>query len=144
MKPKNFLNQLQNDEIVAAIRQAEKQTSGEIRVFISSGEPEDAIKAAQAEFTRLGMDKTAEKNGVLIYVAPHVHKFAVIGDAGVHQKCGETFWTAVAAEMSGHFKKERFTEGIMHGVKEAGSLLARHFPHKSDDRNELPDEIAGD
>jgi uncharacterized membrane protein len=144
MRAKEFLSQLQHDEIVAAIRQAEKTTSGEMRVFISRHEPEDAVKAAQAAFARLGMDKTPEKNGVLIYVAPRAHKFAVIGDAGVHTKCGDEFWTKVAAEMTGHFKRGEFTGGILHGIKKAGELLAEHFPRKAGDRNKLPDEIAGD
>jgi uncharacterized membrane protein len=144
MKTKEFLNRLQHDEIVDAIRKAEKTTSGEIRVFISRHEPEDPVKAAQAEFTRLKMDKTPEKNGVLIYVAPRAHKFAVIGDAGVHERCGDEFWTRVAAEMTGHFKQGGFTEGILHGIKKAGELLAQHFPRKAGDRNKLPDEIAGD
>ena len=144
MKPKHFISQLQHDEIVDAIRKAEKTTSGEIRVFISRHEPEDPVKAAQAEFTRLKMDKTPEKNGVLIYVAPRAHKFAVIGDAGVHERCGDEFWTRVAAEMTGHFKQGGFTEGILHGIKKAGELLAQHFPRKAGDRNKLPDEIAGD
>jgi len=144
MKTKEFLNQLQHDEIVDAIRKVEKTTSGEIRVFISRHEPEDPVKAAQAEFARLKMDKTPEKNGVLIYVAPRAHKFAVIGDTGVHQRCGDEFWTRVAAEMTGHFKRGEFTEGILHGTRKAGELLAEHFPRKAGDRNRLPDDIAGD
>ncbi len=144
MKAKEFLSQLQHDEIVTAIQKVEKTTSGEIRVFISRHEPDDPVKAAQVEFARLKMDKTPEKNGVLIYVAPRAHKFAVIGDAGVHERCGDEFWTRVAAEMTGHFKRGEFTEGILHGVKKAGELLAEHFPRKAGDRNHLPDDIAGD
>ncbi len=144
MRAKKFLNQLQHDDIVGAIRKAEKKTSGELRVFISRHEPEDVIAAAQAEFTRLGMTKTTEKNGVLIYVAPRARKFAIIGDAGVHEHCGDQFWQAVAAEMTGHFKKTRFTEGIIHGIQKAGELLAQHFPGKPDDSNQLPDDIAHD
>jgi uncharacterized membrane protein len=144
MKPKHFLSQLQHDEIVAAIRAAELKTSGELRVFITRHEPADAVAAAQTQFAHLGMDKTREKNGVLIYVAPRAHKFAVIGDAGVHKLCGDEFWTRVAAEMSGHFKKGEFTLGLLHGVKKAGDLLAEHFPRRPDDKNELPDDIAED
>ena len=144
MKPKEFLSQLQNDEIVAAIRAAEQKTSGEIRVFISRHKPEDPIAAAQTQFAQLGMDKTKEKNGVLIFVAPSAHKFAVIGDAGVHAHCGNEFWQQVAAEMSGRFKKGEFTSGIIHAIKKAGDLLAKHFPHRPDDKNELPDDIARD
>ncbi len=144
MKAKEFLNRLQHDEIVAAIRHAEQQTSGEIRVFITRHDPLDPIAAAQTQFTRLGMHRTSEKNGVLIYVAPRVHKFAVIGDVAVHQRCGDQFWSRTAAEMSAHFKKGGFTEGIVHGIKKAGELLAQQFPRGPGGKNELPDDIAGD
>jgi uncharacterized membrane protein len=144
MKPKQFLNQLRHDDIVAAIRTAERQTSGEIRVFISHKKMNDAVAAAQATFVRLGMSKTHERNGVLIFVAPLGRSFAVIGDEGVHQRCGDAFWRAMAAEMAGYFKKAEFTEGILHGVRKAGKLLAAHFPHRPGDRNELPDGVAHD
>lgn len=144
MKARDFLSQLEHEDIVAAIRKAEKKTSGEIRVFISRKEPVDSIAAAQVQFTELGMEKTEEKNGVLIFVAPRVRKFAVIGDAGVHARCGDGFWNAVAAEMSGHFKKGKFTDGIIHGIHKAGELLAEHFPRKPGGSNQLPDEIAHD
>ena len=80
MKEQAFIEQLQNDQIVAAVRAAEAKTSGEIRVFISRKETSDPLAAAQAEFTRMGMTKTAERNGVLIYVAPRSQKFAILGD----------------------------------------------------------------
>lgn len=144
MKPKEFLNRLEHDKIVAAIGNAEKKTSGEIRVFISRHNPDDAMVAAQEQFARLKMYKTREKNAVLIFVAPAAHKFAVIGDAGVHSRCGEVFWREVAAEMSGRFKKGEFTSGILHAIEKAGDLLAQHFPHRADDKNELPDDIAHD
>lgn len=144
MKPKEFINQLEHDRIVAAIHAAEKKTSGEIRVFISRHDPPDAIAAAQAHFNEMGMAKKAEKNGVLIFVAPRAHKFAVIGDAGVHQKCGDEFWRALAAEMTGHFKRGAFTEGLVHAITKAGDLLAEHFPRRASDKNELSDEIEHD
>jgi uncharacterized membrane protein len=142
MKAKHFFNQLQHDEIVAAIRQAEKKTSGEIRVFVSRHEPEDALAAARHQFDRLGMHRTRNRNGVLIFVAPQARKFAVIGDAGVHERCGEGFWQKMAEEMTGRFKQGEFTQGILHGIKKAGELLAEHFPPGPDDKNEQPDEIA--
>src|SRR5579863_7180203 len=104
MKPKEFISKLDHDKIVAAIRAAEQKTSGEIRVFISRHNPEDPVAAAQRDFNKLGMGKTKEKNGVLIFVAPQARKFAVIGDSGVHVRCGDEFWRALAAEMTGHFK----------------------------------------
>jgi uncharacterized membrane protein len=144
MKPKEFLSRLEHDQIVGAIQRAEKKTSGEIRVFISGHEPEDAVKAAQKHFDELGMHRATEKNGVLIFVAPHARKFAVIGDAGVHQRCGDAFWSALAAEMTGHFKKGAFTEGLIHAINKAGELLAEHFPRKTDDKKKRPDGIEED
>jgi uncharacterized membrane protein len=144
MKARDFLNQLHHDNIIAAIREAELKTSGEIRIFISRHEPDDPVAAAQAEFMRLGMDKTKEKNGVLIFVAPRARKFAIIGDTGVHARCGDEFWTQVAAEMTGHFKKSEFTQGILHAIHKAGELLARHFPRHPGDKNQLPDDIVHD
>jgi len=144
MKMNEFLKQLRHEDIVAAIRQTELKTSGEIRVFISHKKVEDAVAAGQAAFMRMGMDKTRHRNAVLLFVAPRVHKFAVIGDQAVHEKCGDVFWQALAAEMSGHFKKSDFTEGVLHGVRKAGELLAAHFPRHRGDTNELPDQVEHD
>jgi uncharacterized membrane protein len=144
MKVKDFLKQVRHDDIVAAIRKAELSTSGEIRVFISHKKVDDAVAAGQEAFLRMGMSKTRHRNGVLIYVAPKAHKFAVIGDQAVHEKCGDVFWQALAAEMSGHFKKSDFTEGILHGVRKAGELLAAHFPRHRGDTHELPGQLEQD
>lgn len=144
MHEKEFLKHLRHEDIVAAIHEAEQLTSGEIRVFISRKEIQDPVAAAQEVFVHLGMEKTRERNGVLIFVAPRARKFAVIGDEGVHAKCGDAFWQELAKAMTDHFRKSEFTPGIIHGVKRAGELLAQHFPHRSDDRNELPDDIAHD
>ena len=144
MNANEFLNQLRHDDIVAAIREAEQMTSGEIRVFVSHRRTDEPIAAAQESFTRLGMNNTRERNGVLIFVAPRTRKFAVIGDAGIHKKCGNGFWQAVAEELSSHFKKAEFTEGVIYGVRKAGELLAQHFPRRPDDKNELPDRVAHD
>ncbi len=144
MKPKEFISQLDEAKIVAAIAEAEGRTSGEIRVFLSKKSPTDAVAAAQRAFDQLGMARTRERNGVLLFVAPQAQKFAIIGDAGVHQRCGDAFWKALADEMSGHFRKSEFTAGLVHGIRKAGDLLAGHFPRQPDDVNELPDEIARD
>ena len=144
MKHREFLNQIQNDDIVAAIQAAEAKTSGEIRVFISHKKVEDPIVAAKEIFEKLGMTKTTERNGVLIFVAPRAQKFAVIGDTNVHKLCGESFWQEVANEMTGHFRRSEFTQGIIHGIHKAGALLAKHFPRKSTDTNQLPDRVEHD
>jgi uncharacterized membrane protein len=144
MTARGFLKQLRHNDIVAAIREAEKKTSGELRVFISRKPVADAVAAAQAHFLQMGMERTRERNGVLIFVAPRSRQFAVIGDRGVHERCGESFWRELATEMSGHFAKSEFTTGIVSGLNKAGELLARHFPRRPDDVNELPDEVAHD
>src|SRR3974390_2412337 len=144
MKPRKFLDQLRHDEIVAAIREAEQKTSGEIRVFVSRKPVLDPLTEAQSHFLEMHMDKTRDRNGVLIFVAPHSHKFAVVGDTAVHAKCGEEFWQELTKEMSHYFRDSQFTIGIIHGVHKAGELLAQHFPHRPDDENELSDEVEHD
>ncbi|HZV33077.1 MAG TPA: TPM domain-containing protein [Verrucomicrobiae bacterium] len=144
MKARDFLKELHQEKIVAAIHKAEKRTTGEIRVFISRHEPSDPIAAAQGQFTRMGMEKTADRNGVLIYVAPRVRKFAIIGDSGVHQRCGQEFWEKVAAEMTDHFKQSNFTDGIVHAIQKSGELLSQHFPAKGSHPNQLSDDVEHD
>lgn len=144
MRAKEFLSKLQQSEIAAAIREAEQKTSGEIRVFVSRKTVDDSIAAATAEFERLGMTRTRQRNGVLIYVAPRSQKFAVLGDEAVHQRCGAEFWKTLAAQMEEQFRNQEFTRGIVLAVNKAGDLLAKEFPRRADDRNELPDKVAGD
>jgi uncharacterized membrane protein len=141
MSTHKFIKQLRENEIVAAIRAAERKTSGELRVFISRQTVTDPVVAAQKEFTRLGMERTRERNAVLIYLAPGPRKFAVIGDRGVHARCGDAFWQELARSMTAHFRASEFTEGIIRGIKRAGELLAEHFPRRPDDDNELPDRV---
>jgi uncharacterized membrane protein len=128
MHPKTLSKHLDHDGIVAAIRDTEHKTTGQIRVSISPKHVEDAVAAAQAEFARLGMNQSPLRNGVLIFVAPRAHKFAVIGDEAVHARCGDEFWRQLAAAMADYFRKSAFTPGLIHGVQKAGELLALHFP----------------
>jgi uncharacterized membrane protein len=144
MKPKEFLDKLSDDAVVAAIGQAEARTSGEIRVFVSHRKVDDPVAAAHAQFARLKMDRTRDRNGVLIFVAPTSQTFAIVGDAGVHERCGQGFWTAVAAEMRERFARAEWTDGVVHAIRKAGDLLAEHFPRRADDVNELPDRVERD
>ena len=132
---------IEDARIVAAIAAAEKRTSGEIRVYISSRKVAEPMRAAEKQFERMNMTRTARRNGVLIFLAPASHTFAVIGDQGIHAKCGDTFWQELAAAMSERFKQGDFTQGLVLGIERAGALLARHFPRETDDQNELPDRI---
>ena len=141
MRTKEFLGKLEHDRIARAIATAEAKTSGEIRVFIQRGNVADAVSDARDQFERLGMTQTRERNAVLVFVAPRAQKFAVIGDRGVYEKCGQPFWEALTQAMRPHFEAQHFTDAIVHAVQEAGSLLAQHFPRRPDDRNELPDAV---
>jgi len=125
-----------------AIHEAESKTSGEIRVLIQRGKlNSDPLAAAQRKFHRLGMHKTHQRNAVLIFVAPRVHKFAVVGDNAIHEKCGDEFWQLVVEKMRTHFLTENFSDALIEAVKEIGTVLASHFPKTSGDTNELPDDI---
>jgi len=144
MKASDFLNRLEHDAIVKEINGVESKIRGEIRVFISRKEADDAVGAAQKMFHHLGMEKSPERNGVLLFVAPRVRKFAVIGDTAVHERCGDKFWKEVTYEMSLYFGRGEFTEGILHGVRRAGKLLAEHFPRHPGDKKQAPGDIAHD
>jgi uncharacterized membrane protein len=142
MRTHNFIRQLEHDRIVDAIKKAEAKTSGQIRVFLQRGKfEEDALIRAQKKFMQLGMEKTAERNAVLIMVAPRMQKFAVIGDEGVHARCGEHFWQELVARMRQHFLREDFTEALLEAVEATGALLAKYFPRTGPAPNELPDEV---
>ena len=129
--------------IVKAIRQAEKSTSGEVRVFVESRCPwMDAIDRAAELFFRLKLDKTEQRNGVLVYVAMKDRQLAVFGDEGIHQKVGTDYWNKLVTEMLASFNKEDYGKGIAESVIQIGDALHTYFPYDRDtDKNELPDDI---
>jgi uncharacterized membrane protein len=137
----SFFSQLDNDRIVSAIGDAEKRSSGEIRVHVTKRKPDDLEARARRRFELLGMTRTAERNGVLFYIAPTARQFQILGDAGIHEKCGPDFWKEVAAEMEESFRRGEFTEGIIRGVARVGDVLERHFPRGAADRDELANVI---
>ncbi len=142
MRTKEFLSKLDHDRIIRAIRDAESKTSGQIRVFIQRGElDDDPLPIAQRKFQRLGMHKTRQRNAVLIFVAPRAHKFAVVGDQRIHEKCGDPFWKRLVESMGAHFRGEQFSSAIVEAIEETGRVLAAHFPKDPTSSNELPDEI---
>jgi uncharacterized membrane protein len=146
VKVQAFKAAVDRGRIVAAIRDAEARSTGEVRVHVSGRKVADVEKAAAAQFEALGMTKTARRNGVLIYVAPASQKFAVIGDTAIHAQCGPGFWQEIAQAMSEDFHAGRFTDGLVKGVARAGDELARHFPQSAarPDTNELPDDVTED
>lgn len=143
-RKKKFFPEEDTRLIVKAIRQAEKSTSGEVRVFVESRCPwMDAIDRAAEIFFRLKMDKTEQRNGTLVYVAMKDRQLAVFGDEGIHQKVGTEYWNKRVAEMLASFNKEDHAKGIAECVIQIGEALQTHFPFNRDtDKNELPDEIA--
>ena len=142
MRTREFLSKLEHDRVIQAIHEAESKTSGEIRLLIQRGKlKSDPLVAAQRKFHALGMHKTRERNAVLIFVAPRVHKFAVVGDQAIHERCGDELWQRVVERMRTHFQHEKFNDALIEAVNEIGTVLERHFPKTVSDTNELPDDV---
>jgi uncharacterized membrane protein len=137
-----FLSKEQQKAIEDAIKSAEHNTSGEIRVHIENEVKEDVLDRAAYMFKMLKMHKTAERNGVLFYLAVKTKKFAIIGDAGINKRVPENFWDNIKERMLEQFSDGKFTEGLVLGLKMAGEQLKKHFPYQKDDVNELSDEIS--
>ncbi|MFS8615610.1 MAG: TPM domain-containing protein [Solitalea sp.] len=129
------------ERIKKAIQQAENNTSGEIRVCAEKHCTEEILDRAAWYFDQLDMQKTAARNGVLIYIAIEDRQFAIIGDAGINAIVGDRFWNETRDTMISFFKRGELTEGLVAGIEKAGQALAAHFPRQADDRNELPDDI---
>lgn len=144
MKQKEFVSKLDQELISKGISQAEEKSSGEIRVYVTRRKSENVMATAQEEFHRLGMEKTKYRNGVLLFIMPVNRSFAIVGDEGIHQKCGDVFWQETRDAMVVLLKEERFTDAILAGVNRAGEVLARYFPRDADDKNELPNEVVTD
>lgn len=142
MKASSFFTKEQQAHIREAITEAEKETSGEIRVHIETRLSGDILDRASWIFKRIGMHQTKERNGVLFYLAVRNRKFAIIGDAGLNAKVSEGFWDKIKGIMEDDFREKNFTEGLAKGILMAGNQLREHFPHLATDVNELSDEIS--
>jgi uncharacterized membrane protein len=128
--------------IQKAVADAEKNTSGEIRVCMEKTCSDNPLDRAVKYFAQLEMHKTKLRNGVLIYVATVDRKFAIIGDAGINNVVPADFWDGTKEAMLNHFKYGNLVEGIVTGITGAGDQLKKYFPHLLNDKNELPDDIA--
>lgn len=130
--------------VVDSIRQAEKHTSGEVRVHLEDHCKQDPVKRAIEVFEKLDMHKTAARNGVLFYLAVQDHKFAIVGDKGIDKMVPDDFWDHIKDDMQTAFRKGDFVGGLSRGILEAGKVLSDHFPYAGDDKdiNELPDELS--
>ena len=139
---KDQLTNKEKELIVSAIKSAEKRTSGEIQVHIDNHCQEDVLDRAAHIFKVLKMHQTKERNGVLFYMAIKDHKFAVLGDAGINQKVGDSFWDDTKDLMLNYFKENQIAKGLSEGILMAGEQLAQFFPYQKNDKNELSDDIS--
>ncbi|HEY6160316.1 MAG TPA: TPM domain-containing protein [Bacteroidia bacterium] len=136
-----FFTEEQKTSIRKAIEQAERNTSGEIRVHIDERCKGDVVECAQKVFAKLKMHHTRERNAVLFYLAVKDRQFAIYGDEGIHEKVKDDFWNSVRDKMLERFKQGQFTEGLCEGIIEAGMQLQKYFPHRDDDKDELSNEV---
>ena len=141
-KIEEFLTKAEEKEIVSAIKIAETNTSGEIRIHIEASSEKAHYERALEVFQLLEMHKTKDANGVLIYVAVKDHKFVICGDKGINDVVPENFWDATKDIIQNQFKKGNFKQGIVDGILKAGAELQSHFPWQADDENELSNEIS--
>ena len=137
-----LISEKEEKAIIAAIKEAELNTSGEVQVHIESHCKIDVLDRASKVFSVLKMHKTKLRNGVLFYVAIKDHKFAILGDVGINQVTPEDFWEVIKEKMTEYFVKGEVSAGICEGIKMAGQELKEHFPYQDDDVNELPDEVS--
>lgn len=144
MKASTFFTREQQEAIVRAIGEAEHATSGEIRVHLETSCKADVLDEAAWLFRKVGMHKTADRNGVLIYFAINERRFAIIGDTGINSVVPLGFWDEIRDHMKKRFSENMFTEGLTEGIIMAGMQLKEHFPHSKDDINEITDTISFD
>lgn len=137
-----MLSNLEQQQVVQAIAAAEKNTSGELRVHIEKVCTQDPMQRAVAVFEQLGMQRTAERNGVLIYLALESTQLAIIGDKGINEKVPSDFWDSTRDLMIKHFKEGQITTGLCAAISEAGAQLAAYFPYQDNDQNELSNDIS--
>lgn len=138
-----FLSASEREHVINAIKEAERQTSGEVRVYIESRcRFVDPLDRAAELFWSLKMDQTEQRNGVLIYVAVKDHQMAVLGDEGIHKKVGDAFWNEEVKKMREHFKQQHYMDALVLVIRDIGVALHQHFPfYQEKDKNELPDDI---
>jgi len=142
MKAADFFRKEEKEQITFAIKEAEKNTSGEIRVHLELTCNEDVLDRASYLFEKLKMHKTHLRNGVLFYLAVTDRKFAILGDAGINKVTPEDFWDHIKNKVLNYFSEDKFAEGLSEGIKMTGEALKENFPYQKDDVNELSDEIS--
>jgi uncharacterized membrane protein len=142
--PRFFFSAKEKDHIIKCIRETEKETSGEIRIHLARKINREILHDASRTFERIGMTKTHLRNGVMIYFAVKNRQFAILGDAGIHEKMSDDCWKEISAKMESHFRNDDFAGGMEYGIKRIGDTLKEHFPYKPENGNGLPDDISFD
>jgi len=142
MSVRNFFTTQEKEDITIAIKNAELDTSGEIRVHIENTCKGEVKDQAAYFFEKLEMHKTEQRNGVLFYLAVKNRKFAILGDIGINHVVEDNFWDDIRDHMLNHFRENNFVDGLVEGISMAGQQLKKHFPYQTDDVNELSDEIS--
>ena len=141
-KVEDFLTTAEEQQVIEAIRDAEKNTSGEIRVHLEKWTEKDALERAKEVFYFLKMDETKQQNGVLFYVAVADKKFSILGDKNIDNAVPDDFWNSIKNNVIQQFSNGNYVDGLKQGIAETGQKLKEFFPYQSDDSNELSDEIS--
>lgn len=142
LNSKNFFSKEEQDIVVNAIKAAELNTSGEIRVHVENYCFGNSLTKAEKVFLKLGMQNTKDRNGILIYIAAVSRKIAIVGDKGIHEKLGKTYWDKIVNGIVESFRGDKKAEGLAKGIIDCGEQLKQYFPYQSDDKNELNDSIS--
>lgn len=137
-----FFSAAEESQIVDAIRRAENNTSGEIRVHVEVGAQAPALAVARRIFRELKMDQTKDRNGILILLAVDRREFAILGDEGIDKVVDKDFWNEERDLLQRHFRQGKFADGIAAAIEQVGIRLKEFFPYQTDDVNELPDEVS--
>ena len=142
MNASAFFSDEEKKRLKEAITKAELDTSGEIRIHVETSIKGNVLDRAATVFAKLKMHKTELRNGVLFYLAIKNHVFAILGDAGINKAVSENFWDVIKETMESYFRNSDFTGGLCRGIEMAGEALKTHFPHHTNDKNELSDEVS--
>jgi uncharacterized membrane protein len=141
ISPKKFFTKEEREEILKAIEEAEKKTTGEIALHLVKKVKGDIFERGKEAFFRLGLYKTLRRNAVLFFISTGQRKFAILADEGIDRKVPENFWKEIAFEIEENFKKGNFAEGLLRAIKITGEKLSEYFPYEETDINEIPDQI---
>jgi uncharacterized membrane protein len=140
----DFFSKEEEARIISTIEEVENRTSGEVRVHLARDAGKDVLEEAERTFVKLGMDQTRERNGVLFFLVPKAHKFAILGDEGINRRVPDNFWQDVRDLAQIQFRQGNFAEGVCQALERIGEKLAAFFPPRHDDDNELPDAVSYD